>query len=53
MKDDKKILNKKLLDIIACPIDKAELEYNEEKNKLICVECKKEYNIKNGVPILL
>jgi len=49
----KKILNKKLLDIIACPTDKVALEYNKEQNKLICVKCKKEYQIKNGVPILL
>ena len=41
----------KLLEIICCPIDKADLKYN--KNTLICTKCKFIYPIREGIPILL
>ena len=44
---------KELFDILACPLCKAGLKYNKEKTKLECSKCKKEYDIKDGVPILL
>ncbi len=42
---------KELLKILACPVCKGDLKL--EKNKLICLSCKKEYEIKEGIPILL
>ena len=48
-----KELSEKLLEVIACPLCKANLNYKRTENKLVCVECKRVYNIKNGVPIML
>jgi len=45
-------INPKLLKLVVCPKDKAELEYFEEKQILICTKCHKEYQIQNGIPIL-
>tara|TARA_Y100000310_G_scaffold17319_1_gene17202 strand:+ start:2164 stop:2325 length:162 start_codon:yes stop_codon:yes gene_type:complete len=42
-----------LFDILACPVCKANLNYNKNKTGLICTKCKKEYPIKDGIPILL
>ncbi|PIR57675.1 MAG: hypothetical protein COU71_02845 [Parcubacteria group bacterium CG10_big_fil_rev_8_21_14_0_10_38_31] len=55
MKDNqnKKYINPDLLQILVCPIDKKKLAYNKEKETLSCLECKKEYQIKNEIPILL
>lgn len=44
---------KELLDILACPVCKSDLKYNKDKTSLICIKCKKEYKIKEGIPILL
>jgi uncharacterized protein YbaR (Trm112 family) len=40
-----------LLKILACPACKGELKL--EKEKLVCLNCKKIYPIKNGIPVLL
>jgi uncharacterized protein YbaR (Trm112 family) len=47
------MINKELLDIIACPKCKGELLYNEKKNILICGNCKLVYEIEEDIPILL
>lgn len=44
-------LSKDLLEILACPDDKAGLDYYPEKNILICKKCQKEYKIINNIPI--
>ncbi len=46
-------LPKDLFNILACPTCKSNLIYNKTKTKLICTKCKKTYNIKQGIPILL
>jgi len=45
------MLNKELLEILACPICKGELILKDDK--LICLKCKKYYPIKDGIPIML
>jgi uncharacterized protein YbaR (Trm112 family) len=45
------MISKELLDVLACPDDKAELELN--KDKLICKKCKRIFNIEEGIPIML
>ncbi len=50
---DKEPIDPELIEIIACPEDKSKLTYNENKTKLICVKCHKEYEIKDDIPILL
>ena len=47
------MLDKKLLDILACPVCKGELEYDEKENILICAKCKVFYEVKEGIPVLL
>ena len=44
---------KDLFDILACPIDRADLHYSKDRKQLICVKCGKKYPIKQGIPILL
>lgn len=47
------MLNKDLLEILACPKCKGSLEYNEEKNILICHTCRVRFPITDGIPELL
>ena len=47
------MLNNKLLDILACPKCKGDLEYDREKNKLICNSCKLRYKVEDDIPIML
>jgi len=45
------MIDKELLEILACPICKGELILKGDK--LICLKCKKYYPIKDGIPIML
>lgn len=47
------MLDQKLLDILACPKCKGDLEYAKEKNKLLCHKCKLAYRIEDDIPIML
>ncbi len=47
------MLEKELLDILACPKCKGSLLYDEEKNILVCPSCKVYYPIEEDIPILL
>ena len=44
-------MDKKLLQILGCPIDKEELEF--VGGKLICKKCGKKYGVRDGIPVLL
>ena len=47
-------LSKTLLDILACPACKGEIEHIEEEQKLVCLgECKRRYPIRDGIPVML
>jgi len=46
-------LDEKLLQLIACPKCKKELKYLEEKNKLVCENCRVYYPVKDEIPVLL
>ncbi len=46
-------ISKDLLNVIACPVDKSDLKLNKPKTHLVCTKCKREYEIKNGIPVLL
>ena len=47
-------LSKTLLDILACPACKGEIQYIEEQQKLVCLgECKRRYPIRDGIPVML
>jgi len=48
-----KEISGKLYKLLACPLCKANMHYSKNNKKLICNVCKKEYNIKEGIPIML
>jgi uncharacterized protein YbaR (Trm112 family) len=45
------MIDKELLDILACPKCKGDLKLREEQ--LVCLNCRKYYLIKDGIPIML
>lgn len=47
------MLDKKLLEILACPKCKGELEYDAQRDILICRKDKIYFEVKNNIPILL
>ena len=46
-------MDKKLLDIIACPVCKGELLYVDSTQELVCKFDRLAYQIKEGIPVLL
>lgn len=42
-----------LLEILACPVCKGDIEYKQDENKLICNKCRLKFPIKEGIPVLL
>ena len=46
-------MEKKILDLIVCPVSKDKLEYDKKNNELISKKSKLAYKIKDGIPILL
>jgi len=47
------MLPEELLDVLACPEDKQELRYNKAKTALVCAKCRREYAIKEGIPVFV
>ena len=47
------MIDKKLLSILVCPVSKAPLEYNEEKEELICKASGLAYPVRDGIPVML
>ncbi|MBB1381668.1 Trm112 family protein, partial [Shewanella sp. SR41-2] len=45
--------DKKLLEIVACPVCKGKLDYDKESQQLICKFDKLAYPITEGIPVLL
>lgn len=45
------MIDKELLDILACPSCKGDVALKE--NKIVCLKCGLKYPIKDGIPILL
>ncbi len=46
-------IDKKLLEILVCPVTKVPLRYDSKKNELISDQAKLAYPIKDGIPIML
>ncbi|KXJ52565.1 Trm112 family protein [Neptuniibacter pectenicola] len=46
-------MDKKLLDILVCPVAKTPLEYNEETNELISKASGLAYPVRDDIPVLL
>ena len=45
------MIDKTLLDILACPACKGDVELKE--NRIVCKKCAKKYPIKDGIPVML
>ncbi|GGZ43456.1 MULTISPECIES: Trm112 family protein [Shewanella] len=45
--------DKKLLEIVACPVCKGRLEYDKQAQLLICKADRLAYPINDGIPVLL
>jgi uncharacterized protein len=45
-------MNKIIFDIIACPICKSKLTYDQKKQQLICKVDKLVFPVKNGIPMM-
>lgn len=46
-------MDKKLLDILVCPVTKGPLIYNADKQELISTAAKLAYPIRDGIPVML
>ncbi len=45
------MVDKELLDILACPVCKGDIF--EDKENLVCIKCKRRYPVREGIPIML
>ncbi len=46
-------IDKRLLEILVCPLCKADVKLKEDGNGLKCVECKRVYPIRDDIPVML
>lgn len=46
-------LDPALLEILACPNCRGELQVDEAANELVCVSCKFAYPVRDDIPVLL
>lgn len=46
-------MDKKLLDILACPLCKSSLIYDQDKQELICKADNLAFPIRDGIPVML
>ena len=46
-------LSKELLEILVCPLCKAELDLKPDESGLKCRECKRVYPIRDDIPVML
>lgn len=54
MSSQEEVISQELLEILACPACKGDIEYDQENQKLICVgECQRRYPIRDGIPVML
>jgi len=47
------MIDKKLLSILVCPVSKAPVEYDEEKDELVCKASGLAYPVRDGIPVML
>jgi uncharacterized protein YbaR (Trm112 family) len=47
------MLDKRLLEILVCPVTKAPLEWRPERNELWCRASRLAYPVRDGVPVML
>lgn len=47
------MIDKQLLSILVCPVTKAPLEYDRERQELVCRASGLAYPIRDGIPVML
>jgi uncharacterized protein YbaR (Trm112 family) len=47
------MIDKKLLSILVCPVSKAPLKYDEDKQELVCKASGLAYPVRDGIPVML
>jgi len=47
------MIDMKLLEILACPACRGDVEYNTAQERIICVECGRRYPVRDGIPVML
>jgi len=47
------MLDKQMLEILACPKCKGKLEYRASENELVCHACRLRYEVRDDFPIML
>jgi uncharacterized protein YbaR (Trm112 family) len=47
------MIDPKILDILACPLCKADVKLTADEKGLKCVQCHRVYPIKEGIPVML
>ncbi len=46
-------MDKRLLDILVCPVTKAPLVYSESTAELVCKASRLAYPVRDGIPVML
>lgn len=46
-------MDKRLLDILVCPVTKAPLTWDAERQELLCKASRLAYPVRDGVPVML
>lgn len=47
------MLKRELLEILVCPKCKGELQYDKNKEELVCARCKLAYPVRDDIPVML
>lgn len=47
------MIDDKLLSILVCPVSKAPLEYDKDKEELVCRASGLAYPVRDGIPVML
>lgn len=47
------MMDAKLLDLLACPLCKSTVQYDQEKNELLCKADGLAFPVRDGIPVML
>jgi len=47
------MMDAKLLDLLACPLCKSAVQYDQEKNELLCKADGLAFPVRDGIPVML
>lgn len=47
------MIDKKLLGLLVCPVTKAPVEYDKDKQELVCRASGLAYPVRDGIPVML